>query len=135
MNSIKAKLSYCSKVDGWTDDEPIKTCKKVQHVFNFLFLKCLDFVMHVYKSVIITQANNVVRTFILNARPLLSWLYDRWIYNYVCNQCLFTKNVPLTLWVRIPLMVRCSWYNIMWENLSVTCGRSGFSPIKLTTTI
>ena len=28
-----------------------------------------------------------------------SWLYGKWIYNYLCNQCLS----PLTLWVRILL--------------------------------
>jgi len=32
-------------------------------------------------------------------RPLWSWLYGSWIYNYLCNQCLS----PLILWVRIPL--------------------------------
>ena len=31
---------------------------------------------------------------------------------------------PLTLWVRIMLMARCSWYNIMWSSLSVRYGRS-----------
>jgi len=40
--------------------------------------------------------------------------------NYRCNQCLS----PLKLWVWIPLMARCTWYNIMWWNLSVTCNRS-----------
>jgi hypothetical protein len=49
-----------------------------------------------------------------------SWSYGSWIYNYLCNQCLS----PPMLWVQIPLMVRCSRYNIMWLNLSVTCGRS-----------
>ena len=43
-----------------------------------------------------------------------------WSYNYQCNQWLS----PLTLWVRIPLMVRCTQYNIMWSSLSETCGRS-----------
>ena len=38
----------------------------------------------------------------------------------ICNQCLS----PLMLWVLIPLMVRCTRYNIMWYSLSVTCGRS-----------
>ena len=38
----------------------------------------------------------------------------------VCNRCLS----PLTLWVRIPLMVRCTWYNIIWKRLSVTCDGS-----------
>jgi hypothetical protein len=43
------------------------------------------------------------------------WLYGSWIYNYICNQCLS----PLTLWVRILLMARCTWYNGMWWSLSV----------------
>jgi len=33
-----------------------------------------------------------------------------WIYNYLCNQCLSR----LKLWLRMPLMVRCTQYNIMW---------------------
>jgi len=40
--------------------------------------------------------------------------------SWSCNQCLS----PLTLWVRIPLKARCTWYNIMWHSLSVTCCRS-----------
>ena len=31
-------------------------------------------------------------------------------YNYLCNQCLS----PLKLWVRIPLVMRSTQYNIMW---------------------
>ena len=42
--------------------------------------------------------------------PLWSWSYGSWIYNYLCNQCLS----PFTLLVRIPLMVKCTQYNIMW---------------------
>ena len=45
---------------------------------------------------------------------------DRRIYNYLCNQCLSQLNV----WVWIKLMMRCTWYNIMWWSLSVTCDRS-----------
>jgi hypothetical protein len=41
-----------------------------------------------------------------------------WIYNYLYKQCLS----PLKLWVRTPLMAKCSWYNIMWKSLS--CGKS-----------
>jgi hypothetical protein len=48
-------------------------------------------------------------------RPLCSWLYHSWIYNYLCNQCLS----PLKLWVRPPFMVKCTRYNIMWYSLSV----------------
>jgi hypothetical protein len=39
-----------------------------------------------------------------------SWSYGSWINNYLCNQCLS----PLQLWVWIPLMLRCTWYNFMW---------------------
>ena len=33
-----------------------------------------------------------------------SWSDGSWIYNYQCNQCLS----PLRLWIRIPLMARCT---------------------------
>ena len=33
-----------------------------------------------------------------------SWSYGSWIYNYLCNQCLS----PPRLWVRVPLMARCT---------------------------
>jgi hypothetical protein len=38
-----------------------------------------------------------------------SWSYDIWIYSYLCNQSIS----PLKLCVRIPLMARCTRYNIM----------------------
>jgi len=41
---------------------------------------------------------------------LLSWSYGSWIFNYLCNQYLLL----LTLWVRIPLMARCTRCNYMW---------------------
>ena len=44
-------------------------------------------------------------------KPSWSWSYGSWIYNYLCNQCIS----PLTLWVRIPLMARCTRYNVMWD--------------------
>jgi hypothetical protein len=60
-----------------------------------------------------------------NNISVISWWsvllgHGNWIYNYLCNQYLST----LKLWVQIPFMVRCVWYNIMWSSLSVTCGRS-----------
>jgi hypothetical protein len=42
-----------------------------------------------------------------------------WSYNYLCNQCLS----PLNLWFRTPFMERCTRYNNMWYNVSVTCDR------------
>ena len=51
------------------------------------------------------------------------WLYGSWIYKYPCNQSL----LQLTLWVRIPLRVRCTRYNIMW----LATGR-WFSPVSST---
>ena len=37
-----------------------------------------------------------------------SWLYDSWIYNYMCNQCLS----PQKLWIWTLFMTRCTRYNI-----------------------
>jgi hypothetical protein len=39
-----------------------------------------------------------------------TWSHGSWIYKYLCNQCLS----PIKLWVQIPLMARCTRYNIMW---------------------
>ena len=44
-----------------------------------------------------------------------SWSYGIWTYNYLCNRWISS----LTLWIRIPLMTRCTRYNIMWKSLSV----------------
>jgi hypothetical protein len=35
---------------------------------------------------------------------LWPWLYESWIYNYLCNYCLS----PLMLWVRISIRARCT---------------------------
>ena len=48
-----------------------------------------------------------------------SWSYGSWIDNNLCNQCLS----PLKLWDWTLFMARCTWYNIMWSSLSVTCDR------------
>ena len=45
--------------------------------------------------------------------PSWQWSYASWIDNYLCNQYLS----PLTLWVWIPFMVKCTGYNIMWSSL------------------
>jgi len=50
-------------------------------------------------------------SFILNGgRHGRDHIYGSWIYNYIWNQCLS----PLTLWVQIPLMGRCTRYKFMW---------------------
>jgi len=52
--------------------------------------------------------------------PSWSWSYGSWIYSYLCNQCIS----PLTLWIRTPLMSRCTRCSIMWSSLTITCDRS-----------
>jgi len=49
-----------------------------------------------------------------------AWSHGSWIYNYLCNHCLW----PLMLWVRTSFMTRYTLYNFMWWSLSVTCDRS-----------
>jgi hypothetical protein len=39
-----------------------------------------------------------------NVGPSCPWTYDRWIYNYLCNQCLS----PLMVWVQISMRARCA---------------------------
>ena len=58
-------------------------------------------------------------------KSLWSWSFDNWIYNYICNNCLSA----LTFLVRIPLMVRCTLYNIMWSTLPVTIACRWYSPV------
>jgi hypothetical protein len=62
------------------------------------------YIKHLYKLLIIlyTPAKREGQSW--------SWSYGSWIYNYLCNQCLS----PLKLSVWIPLMVRCTRYNVMW---------------------
>jgi hypothetical protein len=48
-----------------------------------------------------------------------TWSYGSWIYNYLCNHCLW----PRMLWVRTSFMTRYTRYNFMWWSLSVTCDR------------
>jgi len=47
---------------------------------------------------------------VMYREPSWWWSHCSWIYSYMCNQCL----APPKLWIRIPLMARCTWYNIMW---------------------
>ena len=68
------------------------------------------------------------RSYIVLQGSSWSWSYGSQIYNYLCKQCLS----PLTLWVRILLMARCTRYNIMWKILSATCGMSVFSAVSST---
>ena len=47
----------------------------------------------------------IIVSLLYNKGPSWSWSYDSWIYNYQCVSL-------LKLWVRILLMLRCTWYNI-----------------------
>ena len=40
----------------------------------------------------------------LSRVPSWPWSYGSWIYNYLCNQCI----LPLMVWVRISIRVRCT---------------------------
>ena len=48
--------------------------------------------------------------------PPWSLSYGSWIYNYLCNRCLST----LKLWIRMPLISRCTRYNI-WTLCDKVC--------------
>jgi hypothetical protein len=73
---------------------------------NYIYLyyaqnmeKCLvELVFHLF--LVLIQVNLIFR----DIKPIMlkglswSWSYGSWIYNYLCNQCIW----PLMLWVRIP---------------------------------
>ena len=48
-----------------------------------------------------TRHGKLKRWVTQSSRP---WSYGSWIYNYLCNQCL----LPLLLWIRILIRVRCT---------------------------
>jgi len=88
-------------------------------IFHALVLfeqsNCIDWIIVCY-IYIYTVTDQHVR----GRRGLDRMVETSWIYYYICNQCLS----PLKLWVRTPLMARCTRYNIMWYSFSVACGRS-----------
>jgi len=57
-----------------------------------------------------SSKQNVIYRYDISKGSSRSWTYGSWIYNYMCHQCLS----PLMLRVRIPSMVSCTRYNIMW---------------------
>ena len=73
--------------------------------------------LYKYKDVTYKYIDQIKSCITIILGPLWSLLYDLWIYNYLFNQCVS----PLTLWVRLPLMARCT---IMWYSLSMNCDRS-----------
>jgi hypothetical protein len=58
--------------------------------------------------------------------PSLS--YGSWIYNYLCNQC----QSPLTLWVQMLLMAKCTQYNICDKICQWLATGRWFSPVSST---
>ena len=89
---------------------------------SYTTLKCSDISKALHQLLLLGQKNiNFTHNFIAWQKgPSWSWSYGSWIYNYLYNQC----QSLLKLWVWTLFMTRCTWYNIMWSSLSVTCGRS-----------
>ena len=83
--------------------------------FNTIFLMSLDstllvkwgFLFYLFFQICLLYMRESVHT---HLGPPWSWLYSSWIYNYICNHYIS----QLKLGVRIPLMSRCTRYNIMW---------------------
>jgi len=62
---------------------------------------------------------------LLSGWQLLEIVYFTTSYCMLNNKhIIFLIFMARTLWVRISFMARCTRYNIMWQCLSVTCGRS-----------
>ena len=74
----------------------------------------------VYSYFLNTFCSIIIMSFELLSKIIGCKMDGRWIYNNLCNQCLS----PLKLWVRTRFMTRCTRYNIIWYNLSVTYDRT-----------
>ena len=90
----------------------------IMHSFIIFIWICLwDLISLCHKriSAISVKSISVLYAYDISSLWRPSWLYGSCICNYICNQC---------LWVWVPLMASCTWYNIMWSSLSVTYSRS-----------
>jgi hypothetical protein len=58
--------------------------------------------------IVITYMISLKQQCISNVGPSCPWTYDRWIYNYLCNECLS----PLMVWVQISIRARCA--PVLW---------------------
>ena len=56
------------------------------------------------------------------SKPIIKYYFDSKFARDCHGHNHIVVGLTLTLWVRIQLMVRCPWYNIMWWSLSVTGG-------------
>jgi hypothetical protein len=73
-------------------------------------------VIHEFTRVTLIICQIITKTFTSHntrgtvAGQLRAWSYGSWIYNYLCNHCLW----PLKLWVRASFMMWYTRYNFMW---------------------
>jgi hypothetical protein len=114
--SWKSNYHMITPTIGWR----LTSCKSKRQKLSHYHKNCHSSLETTMQSLQRTN-QNVRATYTNFVTDGWSWSYGSWIYNYLCNPCLS----PLMLWVRIPLMARCTRYNIMWWSLSVTWDRSG----------
>ena len=74
----------------------------LHYVNNFNLLIWCVTTISLLRHVMLSGTRNGIHTTFTG--PSLSWSYGRWIYNYLCNQCL----LPLMLCVRISIRSRCT---------------------------
>jgi hypothetical protein len=77
-------------------------------------LQYFSYIVAVSFLIIFVIHVHVLHLFIIMSwGPLLPWLYGSWIYNYLCNHCLW----PLKLWVRTSFMTRYTRCNFHYPHL------------------
>jgi len=80
--------------------------KQVTINFQFIIISKIF-----YKNIIQSWLNLLCMVYYaLHGAVVVMNVWKMEFYNYLCNRCLSW----LKLWVRIPLMARSTWYNIMW---------------------
>ena len=108
-------------MSSWNFNWIISLCSDFSFTCVFICIKSIWSVYLMYDCILFVNVRTILINVYMIACPILGRRsYGSLIYNYLCNQCLS----PLKLWVWIPLMQRCTRYNVMWYSLPVTCGRS-----------
>jgi hypothetical protein len=104
---------------------------KAIHINNSLLFLFSNFSLLLFFNSIVHQYDEICIPFFIGSSM------HRYMNIYTfCLHCWLqwvgiTTACTIQLWVRIPLMVRCTRYNIMWSSLSVQCGRSVISYLRL----
>jgi hypothetical protein len=106
--SYKFTSHIAAFLSGVLITERLEICVQTSHDQNVQLI--LKSYLPVVYGTTLTYYKPTLCLFLAKEGSSWLWSYGSWIYNYLCNLCLS----PLTLWIWVSLMARCTRYNIIW---------------------